>query len=154
MTRPTKDQYYLNIARAVSMRSTCLRRHYGAVLVKNDIILSSGYNGSARGDINCCDTGFCARETRGAVHNSDYTSDCPAIHAECNCLLNVNRQDAIGATLYLYGYDCIKKEPVVPAEPCIMCKRLIRNCGISRVVGYGSEPDIKERPGEPKIMYC
>jgi len=137
MTRLSKDDYYLNIAKAVSLRSTCLRRCYGAVLVKNKEIIATGYNGAPRGDVNCCDTGFCAREARDAQHNSDYTSDCPSIHAEQNCLLNVRRQDAIGSTLYLYGYDRKTEKPVTPAEPCVMCQRLIRNCGIARVVGYG-----------------
>lgn len=133
--RPDKDTYYLKIAEAVSLRSTCLRRHYGAVLVKDDVIVATGYNGSARGAVNCCDTGYCEREARGATHNSDYTSDCPAIHAENNCLLSAGRQNCLGATLYLYGYDCKLQEPI-KAEPCVMCQRLIQTCGIKRVVGY------------------
>ena len=137
--RPDKDLYYLNIAAAVSLRSTCLRRRYGAVLVNRDIILATGYNGSARGAVNCCDTGYCAREARGAQHNSDYTSDCPAIHAENNCLLSVSREQAIGSTLYLYGYDAVKHK-TVKAMPCVMCQRLIQNCGVARVVGF--DPDI------------
>lgn len=147
MARPSKDDYYLNIAKAVSERSTCLRRRYGAVLVKNDEIIATGYNGSPRGAVNCCDTGYCAREARGAAHNSDYTSDCSAIHAESNCLLSAARRDAVGSTLYLYGWDSVKQEEVIPAEPCIMCKRLIQTCGVSRVVGYGmTEPVIGFRP--------
>lgn len=145
MRRLSENDYYLKIAEAVSLRSTCLRRRYGAVLVKNKEIIATGYNGSARGAVNCCDIGFCAREVRGAAHNSDYTSDCPAIHAENNCLLNVRRQDAIGSTLYLYGYDLIKKEPVIPAEPCVMCKRLLQTCGIDKVVGYGATPEDVEK---------
>lgn len=152
MNRLSEDAYYCKIAEAVSLRSTCLRRRYGAVLVKNKEIIATGYNGSARGAVNCCDTGFCAREARGAVHNSDYTSDCPSIHAEANCLLNVRRQDAIGATLYLYGYDIKEDKPVIPAEPCIMCKRLLQTCGIKRVVGYGTGSsnilDIKDNKQE------
>lgn len=136
MSRISKDAYYLKIAEAVSLRSTCLRRRYGAVLVKNDEIIATGYNGAARGDINCCDTGYCARQARGATHNSDYTSDCRSVHAEENCLLTAKRQDAIGSTLYLYGYDLVKQKPVIPAEPCVMCKRLIQTCGVSKVIGY------------------
>lgn len=137
MTRLSKDEYYLNIAKAVSLRSTCLRRCYGAVLVKNKEIIATGYNGSPRGAVNCCDTGFCARDAENAPHNKGYLDTCPAIHAEVNCLLNVRRQDAIGSTLYLYGYDRKTEKPVVPAEPCVMCQRLIQNCGIARVVGFG-----------------
>lgn len=137
--RPDKDLYYLNIAAAVSLRSTCLRRRYGSVLVKNDIIIATGYNGSARGAVNCCDTDYCAREARGAQHNSDYTSDCPAIHSESNCLLSVSREQAVGSTLYLFGFDLIK-HTIVKAMPCVMCQRLIQNCGVTRVVGF--DPDV------------
>lgn len=132
--RPTKDEYYIGIAEAVSKRSTCLRRNYGAVLVKDDVIIATGYNGSARGEVNCCDTGYCARDAINAPHNSGYTSDCPAIHAEENCLLNVDRQKAIGSTLYLWGWDCKKKEEISLPEPCVMCKRLIITCGVARIV--------------------
>lgn len=134
MERPDKDTYYLLIAAAVSLRSTCLRRHYGAVLVKNDIIIAEGYNGSARGAVNCCDIGYCARMAANKPHNSSYDSTCPAVHAENNCLLSVNRSDAIGSILYLYGYDCTTGQ-VVDAVPCEMCQRLVQTCGVARVVG-------------------
>ena len=137
--RLTKDEYYLGIAEAVSKRSTCLRRNYGAVLVKNDVIVSTGYNGSARGAVNCCDAGYCAREAANAPHNSGYTSDCPAIHAEANCLLNVDRQVAIGSTLYLWGWDCKKQDEILDAEPCVMCQRLIQTCGVSKIISKKSE---------------
>lgn len=139
MARLSKDDYYLNIAKAVSLRSTCLRRCYGAILVKNKEIIATGYNGAPRGAVNCCDTGFCARDAENAPHNKGYLDTCPSIHAETNCLLNVRRQDAVGSTLYLYGYDRKTEKPVAPAEPCVMCKRLLQNCGVARVVGYGAQ---------------
>lgn len=135
--RPTKDEYYLGIAEAVSKRSTCLRRNYGAVLVKDDEIIATGYNGSARGTTNCCDTGYCAREAANVPHNSGYTSDCPAIHAEANCLMSAARKNAIGGTLYIWGWDCKKQEEIYQAEPCVMCDRLIQTCGINKVVSKG-----------------
>lgn len=133
--RMTKDEYYLNLAKAVSQRSSCFRRQYGAVIVKNDIVLSSGYNGPPRGDINCDETMICPRMQKGIAHNTAYTSsDCRAIHAETNALMSIDRQDAIGATLYLYGYDCAEEKEIVDAEPCEMCKLLIKNSGIKYVI--------------------
>lgn len=129
--RISKREYYLQIARAVAERSTCNRRHYGAVLVKNDRIIATGYNGSARSEPNCCDTGFCAR--KGAQHNTGYTSACPAIHAEQNAIISAGR-DAAFSTLYIAGYDCETGEPITDAQPCEICKRFILNAGISRVI--------------------
>lgn len=129
MKRISIDDYYLNIAKAVSQRSTCLRRHYGAVVVKNGEIIGTGYNGSARGAVNCCDTGLCMRTDH--KHNDGDYRECPAVHAEMNCLLSVARKDSIGATIYLYGDENGK---AVNAEPCPICRRLIVNAGISRVV--------------------
>lgn len=130
MKRITKDEYYLGIAAAVSKRSTCIRRQYGAVIVKNDRIISTGYNGSARGEANCCDTGRCYREEHNLPHNTGYTSDCPAIHAEENAIMQAGRE-TIGATLYLVGFE---NGHSIKAEPCIMCKRKIKNAEIARVV--------------------
>ena len=100
MNRISKNDYYLGIALAVSKRSTCLKRHYGAVIVKNDEIVATGYNGAARNEQNCCDVHTeCPR--KNAKHNSGDYSDCPAVHAEQNALLSVSRDKAIGAILYL-----------------------------------------------------
>lgn len=126
--RPNKVTYYLAIAAMVAQRSTCTRRQYGAVLVKNDEIVATGYNGAARGEPNCCDTGYCAR--RNAPHNSGYTSACPAVHAEMNALLSAGRSRAQGAVLYLAGYEDGK---VISAEPCEMCRRALINCGVKDV---------------------
>lgn len=130
MVRLSKDEYYLNIARAVAMRSTCIRRQYGAVIVKNDRIISTGYNGSARGADNCCDTGECWREVNGIPHGERY-EQCRAVHAEDNAIIFANGQDLIGATLYLTGLEDGK---VIDARPCLMCARKIVNAGITHIV--------------------
>ena len=131
MERISKKTYYLNIAKTVAQRSTCLRRKYGAILVKDDQILSTGYNGSARGERNCSDIEFCPREERGAKQGEHYEW-CVAIHAEANAIMSAGRE-ARGATLYLYGQDAKTKEKI-SAEPCMMCQRLIKNAGIDSVV--------------------
>lgn len=128
--RLTKDKYYLGIAQAVSKRSTCLRRQYGAVIVKDDEIISTGYNGSPRGCENCCDTGNCKR--KNAEHNDGNYAECPAVHAEMNAIISASRKDMIGATLYLAGYENGQK--IENAVPCPICDRLIKNAGIERVI--------------------
>lgn len=128
MNRPDKITYYIDIAATVAKRSTCNRRQYGAVIVKDDRIIATGYNGSARGQPNCCDTGNCVRT--GLPHNTGYTSDCPAIHAECNALMSAGRE-ANGATLYLAGWD--NGQRITDPMPCVMCGRLIINAGIKEV---------------------
>ena len=131
MERISKKTYYLNIAKTVAQRSTCLRRNYGAILVKDDQILSTGYNGSARGERNCSDIEFCPREERGAKQGEHYEW-CVAIHEEANAIMSAGRE-ARGATLYLYGQDAKTKEKI-SAQPCMMCQRLIKNAGIDSVV--------------------
>lgn len=129
--RPNKMDYYIGIARAVSARSTCLRRQYGAVIVKNGKIVSTGYNGSASGSPNCCDTGECVREINHIPHGERYEL-CAAVHAEANAIINGNRDDMDDSTLYLYGEsDGVE---LVKPEPCLMCERMIRNAGIRRVI--------------------
>ena len=132
--RPTKDAYYLDIARAVSRRSTCLRRRYGAVVVANDEIIATGYNGAARGQANCCDLRRCNRE--GCEHNDGNYGSCPAVHAEMNALLSAARSETIGATLYLAGYDLEEDRQIYgwEIEPCPVCKRMIANAGIAEAV--------------------
>lgn len=127
--RISSDEYFLNIAKAVAGRSTCLRRQYGAVIVKNDEIIATGYNGSPRGETNCCDVGICKRI--GHKHNDgDYTT-CESVHAEQNAMLSASRSEMLGATLYLAGFE---NGQVIAAEPCPICARMIKNAGIVRVV--------------------
>ena len=129
MPRISKDSYYINIALAVARRSTCLRRQYGAVIVKDDCIISTGYNGSSRGEPNCCDVGECWRQAHNIPHGEQYEK-CVAVHAEDNAISQAGRE-AIGATLYLAGLEDGKP---IKAEPCVMCARKIKNARIKEVV--------------------
>lgn len=131
MNRPTKEEYYLGIAEAVAKRSTCLRRQYGAVIVKNDVIVSTGYNGSPRNATNCCDYGTCWREANGIPHGERYEM-CQAVHAEANAIINANRSDMNGATLYLVGIEDGNR--IEKPTPCLLCEKLIRNAQIRWVV--------------------
>lgn len=136
MARISKNEYYLGIARAVSKRSTCLKRHYGCVIVKNGEVISTGYNGNPRGQENCCDRGTCNRMMK--PHNSGDYSDCYSVHAEQNAMLSAARKDMIGSIMYLVceEYSIIDGEYIdVPfCEPCPICKRMICNAGIEKVV--------------------
>ena len=124
--RPYKHNYYLTIAEAVMARSTCLRRKYGAVIVKNDEIISTGYNGAPRGETNCCDTGKCWRLEHSIPHGERYEL-CVAVHAEVNAIISASRKDMLGATLYLASN-------FPNAEPCDNCMCVIKNAGISKVI--------------------
>ena len=135
--RINKTDYYLEIARAVAKRSTCLRRQYGAVIVKNDEIIATGYNGSARGEANCCDLGECWREKNAVPHGEQYEK-CVGVHAEQNAIISASRKDMIGATMYLIGFESGRE---IIASPCLICQRMISNSGIKFVIG------ISERPG-------
>ena len=129
--RPDKIHYYLNIASSVAKRSTCLRRQYGAVIVKNDEIIATGYNGAPRGCVNCTDAKSCKREDMKIPHNERYEL-CRSVHAEQNALLSAARKDCIDATMYI---SCTKNNVYVQdAECCDICKKLIINSGIRYVV--------------------
>lgn len=129
MNRPTIEEYYLGIAAAVSRRSTCKRRQYGAVIVKNNEIIATGYNGSPRGEANCCDGTTCKR--LGHEHNDGDYGDCESVHAEMNAMISTARKDMIGSTMYLYGEENGK---IIDAEPCPICSRMIKNAGIFKVI--------------------
>lgn len=130
--RSSVDDYYLNIAKAVSLRSSCLIRQYGAVVVKNSEIISTGYNGSPRGSVNCCDIGYCKRyDEKNHSHNDGNYDSCESVHAEMNALLSASRSEMIDSTLYLYGSENGK---TIDCEPCPICSRLIKNAGVGRVV--------------------
>ena len=133
--RISKDEYYLSIAAAVARRSTCLRRQYGAVIIKNDEIIYTGYNGAARGEPNCCDTGECWREANNIPHGEQYEK-CVAVHAEQNAIISAARHEMLGSVLYLAGFDS-NGELAAPA-PCVICSRLIKNAGIAEVVSRGA----------------
>ena len=140
-TRPSKDEYYIGIADAVLRRSTCLRRNYGAVLVKNDEIVATGYNGAARGEPNCCDLGYCEREAREVPKGERYEL-CKAIHAEDNAISSAGRARSVGATLYIVGRNNDDERSLADPHPCKMCRRKIKNAGISRVVGCMTDGSI------------
>ena len=131
MKRPSQVKYYLDIAAAVAARSTCIRRQYGAVIVKNDTIVSTGYNGTARGLINCCDLNECYREAHNIPHGQQYEK-CKAVHAEANAIINASREEMCGAILFLAGFE--NGERMKNPTPCEMCSRMITNSGIRRVI--------------------
>ena len=140
MNRISKDEYYLSIAASVAKRSTCLRRQYGAVIIKNDEIISTGYNGAARGEENCCDTGVCWREANHIPHGEQYEK-CVAVHAEQNAIISAARGEMLGGVLYLAGFDS-NGELAEPA-PCMICRRMIKNAGIAEVVCKCADGSIK-----------
>ena len=133
MQRTDKTNYYLDIAETVLERGTCLRRNFGAIIVNHDEIVSSGYTGAPRGRKNCIDAGFCVRETLGVPRGERYEL-CRSVHAEMNAIISASRNDMIGATLYLAGREARTGDYVANPAPCSMCKRLIINAGITRVV--------------------
>lgn len=130
MERPTKIDYYLKLASDAALRSTCLKRKYGAVIVKDDRIVSTGYNGAPRGRVNCGELG-CPR--MNVPNNTEY-STCRSVHAEANAIIHASYADLIGSDLYLAGFDCKANSEVDVTEPCPMCKRFIINAQISRVI--------------------
>ena len=133
MIRISKDEYYLNIALEVSKRSTCLKRHYGCVIVKNDEIIATGYNGSPRGTNNCIDMKYCRREKLNIPRGQNYEM-CRAVHSEMNAIINASHDEMIGSTLYMYGYDVVNNCLVENLDCCQMCKKIIINAGIETVI--------------------
>lgn len=132
MKRRDKVNYYLDLAEVVSQRSTCLRRKYGAVLVKNDEVISTGYVGAPRGRKNCCDIGECIR-TKLNIPRGERYELCRSVHAEANAIISASRDKMIGSTLYLTGIEADTGEHVKNAVCCSMCKRMVINAGIKDV---------------------
>ena len=133
MQRIDKENYYLDIAQTVLERSTCLRRWYGAIIVRNDEIVATGYNGAPRGRANCNELGVCIRE-RLQVPRGERYELCRSVHAEANAIISASRNECIGATLYLVGRDALTGQLLPDATSCAMCRRTIINAGIARVV--------------------
>ena len=133
MDRIDKNNYYLDIAQSALERSTCLRRKYGAVIVKNDEIISTGYNGAPRGRKNCTDVGTCIREELKVPRGERYEL-CRSVHAEQNAIISAPRKDMIGATMYIVGVDAKTGKFVENSMPCALCKRFIINSGITSIV--------------------
>ena len=141
--RPDWNEYFLNIARAVSLRSTCLRRRYGAIIVKDFIIVSTGYNGSPRGEKNCIDTGICERERLQIPKGQRYEL-CVAVHAEQNAIINADPEKMIGATIFIYGTN-VKDDSIASGEPCLLCRRMIKNARIKNVVYIDEKNQLVEK---------
>ena len=133
MDRISKENYYLDIAETVLERATCLRRVYGAIIVKNDEIISTGYNGAPRGRANCVDMGFCSREAAQVPRGERYEL-CRSVHAEANAIISAARRDMVGGTLYLVGRNAQTGELLHDATSCAMCRRMVINAGLSKVV--------------------
>ena len=131
--RTSKQNYYLDIAESVLGRGTCLRRNFGAIIVKNDQIISTGYTGAPRGRKNCVDLGYCMREKLQIPRGQRYEL-CRSVHAEANRVISAARRDSIGGTLYLVGRERSSGDYVANASCCSMCKRMVINAGIEKVV--------------------
>ena len=132
MERRDKINYYLDIAQTVSQRGTCLRRKFGAIIVKNDTIVSTGYAGAPRGRANCCDLGTCLRQQMDIPRGERYEL-CRSVHAEANAIIAASREQMLGADLYLACTDPVTGEVIAGTTCCQMCKRLVINAGMSRV---------------------
>ncbi len=142
MERRDKINYYLDIADTVAERATCLRRRFGAIIVKNDQIISTGYAGAPRGRQNCTDLGFCTREKLNIPRGERYEL-CRSVHAEQNAIIHASRNDMIDATLYLVGREVSTGEYIVNASSCAMCKRAVINAGISTVIIRDTKDDYR-----------
>jgi dCMP deaminase len=138
-TRTSKDQYYLGIAREVSTRSTCFRRAIGAIIVRDDQIISTGYVGSPRKTKDSLEHGFCLRDKLGIPHGQRYEL-CRSVHAEQNAIINASRAGVslLGGDMYIYGSAPGTAAPI-NAFPCYICKKMLVNCGLDRVVCSSTE---------------
>jgi len=143
--RPDWDAYFLDIARAVGRRATCLRRRYGAIIVKDRIIISTGYNGAPRGEANCIDTGICERERLKVPKGQNYEL-CVAVHAEQNAIINADPVKMEGATAYIVGYNA--DGTLASGKPCLLCRRMLRNARLAKVGYYETDGSIVRCPPE------
>ena len=140
MGRIDKENYYLDIAQTVAERSTCLRRCYGAILVRNDEIIATGYNGAPRGRKNCVDLNYCTREALNIPSGQRYEL-CRSVHAEANCIISASRSEMLGATLYMACVNPADGALIPDSTSCSMCRRTIINAGIDRVVIRNTDKD-------------
>jgi len=129
--RPGWDEYFIGIAKAVATRATCLRRKYGAVITKDNIIVSTGYNGAPAGMKDCLEVGKCTRKELQIPHGERYEL-CHSVHAEANAIIRASVDELRGSTIYITGAD--SKDSECLSEPCMMCKRMILNSRIAKVV--------------------
>ena len=145
MERISKENYYLDIAETVLERATCLRRVYGAIIVKNDEIISTGYNGAPRGRANCSTLGYCPREAMRIPRGERYEL-CRSVHAEANAIISASRRDMVGGALYLVGRDARTGELLPDATSCMMCRRMVINAGLERVIIRKTEKEFVTVP--------
>jgi len=145
MERRDKINYYLDLAEVALERSTCLRRKWGAIIVKNDEIIATGYNGAPRGRKNCIDLNYCMREKLNIPRGERYEM-CRSVHAEANAIISAARKDTINATLYMVGKEAISDEYVKNACSCAMCKRMIINAGIEKIIVRNTKDEYTEIP--------
>ncbi len=138
-TRPDWTEYFLDIAGAVGRRATCLRRRYGAIIVKDHIIVSTGYNGAPRGEANCLDIGTCERERLNVPKGEKYEL-CVAVHAEQNAIINADPEKMEGATIYIAGYNA--DGSLASGQPCLLCRRMLRNARIKNAVYKDADGNI------------
>ena len=150
MERISKENYYLDIAETVLERATCLRRVYGAIIVKNDEIISTGYNGAPRGRANCVDMGYCSREAMNVPRGERYEL-CRSVHAEANAIISASRRDMVGCTIYLVGRNAATGELLPDATSCLMCRRMVINAGLERVVIRRTKTEFEVVPVETWI---
>ena len=145
MDRISKENYYLDIAETVLERATCLRRVSGAIIVKNDEIISTGYNGAPRGRANCVDMGYCSREAMKVPRGERYEL-CRSVHAEANAIISASRRDMVGGTIYLVGRDARTGELLADATSCLMCRRMVINAGLEKVVIRRTDTEFETVP--------
>ena len=150
MERISKENYYLDIAETVLERATCLRRVYGAIIVKNDEIISTGYNGAPRGRAKCVDMGYCSREAMNVPRGERYEL-CRSVHAEANAIISASRRDMVGGTIYLVGRNAATGELLPDATSCLMCRRMVINAGLERVVIRRTKTEFEVVPVETWI---
>ncbi|MBQ1245017.1 MAG: cytidine deaminase [Clostridia bacterium] len=144
MPRTSKENYYLDIAQTVSERSTCMRKRYGAIIVKNDVIVSTGYNGAPRGRKNCIDLGVCMRDKLNIPRGERYEL-CRSVHSEANAIINASREQMLGSTLYMACTEPTDGSLVSGTNSCMMCKRMIINAGITQVI-------IRDTPTDYRVI--
>ncbi len=153
MKRIDKENYYLDIAETVAERATCLRRCYGAIIVRNDEIIATGYNGAPRGRRNCVDLNYCTREALNIPSGERYEL-CRSVHAEANAIISAARSETLGATLYMACKNPATGELIAGSTSCAMCRRLIINAGIQRVVIRNTKTDYSNIPSGERYELC
>lgn len=146
--RPDWTEYFLDIAKAVGRRATCFRRRYGAIIVKDKIIVSTGYNGAPRGEANCIDTGVCERERQHVPKGQRYEL-CVAVHAEQNAIIAADPVKMKDAVIYIVGYN--EDGTLASGKPCLLCRRMICNAMIGKVVYLETDGSVVE--ADPRKIY-